>query len=75
MNMTRTGLSAALAASFAAASAFAAPRDVKFASFDIDNAVVEMTNFGTETEDLSGWRFCSNNSSVVLRYSGASGFD
>ncbi len=61
--------------SIAAASVSAGPRDVKFASFDIENGVVEMTNFGTETEDLSGWRFCSNNSSVVLRYSGASGFN
>lgn len=60
-----------LAAGFASA----APRDVKFASFDIENAVVEMTNFGAGTEDLSGWRFCSNNTSVVLRYSGSAGFN
>ncbi|MFK7883670.1 MAG: GC-type dockerin domain-anchored protein [Phycisphaerales bacterium] len=55
--------------------AVAAPRDVKIASFDIDNAVVELTNFGTGTEDLSGWRFCSNNTSVVLRYSSSTGFN
>jgi hypothetical protein len=73
--MNTTTIIALASISLACGSSLGAPRDVKFASFDIENAVVEMTNFGTETEDLSGWRFCSNNSSVVLRYSGAAGFN
>lgn len=75
MNRTITASACALTACSFVSAASAAPRDVKFATFDIENGIVEMRNFGTETEDLSGWRFCSNNSSVVLRYSGAAGFD
>jgi len=59
----------------ACGAAFGAPRDVKMASFDIDAGVVELTNFGSSGEDLSGWRFCSSNSSIVLRYSERTGFD
>lgn len=56
-------------------SAVAAPRDVKIDSIDLAAGVVELTNHGSEAQSLNGWRFCSNNTSVVLQYTGASGLN
>lgn len=57
----------------AATAALAAPRDVQFRSVDLAAGVIELHNFGTATEDLTGWRFCSHDASVVRRYSAAGG--
>ena len=66
---------AALSMLAATGMAMGAERDVKFSSFDIANGVIELYNFGSTPQDLSGWRFCSQNSTVVLRYSSAGGFN
>lgn len=49
--------------------ASAAPRDVQIVNIDFETQVIELFNFGTELEDLSGWRFCTHDDSVVRRYS------
>ena len=58
-----------------ASAANAAPRDVQFRTVDLDAGVVELHNFGSATEDLSGWQFCSHDASVVRRYSSGSGLN
>jgi len=58
-----------------ASAAVAAPRDIQFRTVDLANGVVELHNFGETSEDLSGWRFCSHDESVVRRYSDAAGLD
>jgi len=58
-----------------ASSAHAAPRDVQFRTVDLDSGVVELHNFGSTSEDLSGWRFCSHDESVVRRYSASTGLN
>jgi len=58
-----------------AASASAAPRDVQFRSVNLATGVIELHNFGDTAEDLSGWRFCSHNASVVRRYSASGGLN
>jgi len=44
-----------------ASSVAAAPRDVQIVEVDFTNQVIELFNFGTTTQDLSGWQFCSHN--------------
>ena len=56
-------------------SANAAPRDVQITNVDFDSGVVELRNLGATTESLSGWRFCSHNTSFVRRYSGSAGLN
>ena len=58
-----------------APSLLSSPRDIQFRTIDIEASVMELHNFGDETEDLSGWRFCSHDESVTRRYSGTSGLD
>ncbi len=58
-----------------AGSAVAANRDVQFARFDVPNRIMELHNFGTETVNLDGWRFCSHSGNQIRRYSSAGGFD
>lgn len=58
-----------------ASAAIAAPRDIQFRSVDLDSGVIELHNFGTTTEDLSGWRFCSHDAAVVRRYSSTTGLN
>jgi hypothetical protein len=45
--------------------ATAAPRDVQIVEVNFSTQVIELFNFGAATEDLSGWRFCSHNSTSV----------
>ena len=40
-------------------SSHGAPRDIQFRSIDFDAAIMEFFNFGTATQNLNGWRFCS----------------
>ncbi len=58
-----------------ASSAIAAPRDVQFRSVDVANGVVELHNFGTSTEPLDGWQFCSHDAAVVRRNSAPAGLN
>jgi hypothetical protein len=70
-----SGLVAVGVAAWVAGAAQAAPRDVQFASVDLTTGVIELRNLGTETEDLSGWRFCTHNEGVAFRYTGSSGLN
>ena len=58
-----------LASALCAAVAGAAPRDVQFASVDFETSVIELHNFGVDTESLSGWQFCSHDDNESFRYS------
>lgn len=58
-----------------ASSAVAAPRDIQFRTADLAGGVLELHNFGSASEDLTGWRFCSHDESVVRRYSALTGLD
>jgi len=58
-----------------AAGAHGAPRDIQFRSINLNAGVVELHNFGDTAEDLTGWRFCTHNGSVVRRYSAPAGLD
>ena len=53
----------------------AAPRDIQIASVNFATSVVEVKNFGSSTELLDGWRFCSHNTSQFRRYSAFDGLD
>ena len=48
-------------------------RVVQFQSIDFENGIVEVRNFGTESVDLTGWRFCSHDFDQDRRYSAANG--
>ena len=56
---------------FASASSplIAAPRDIQFRSIDFENSVLELQNFGEDTESLDGWRFCSHDEDQTRAYS------
>lgn len=58
-----------------APSLLSSPRDIQFRTIDIETSVMELHNFGDETEDLSGWRFCSHDETVTRRYSRISGLN
>lgn len=53
----------------------AAPRDVQMTIIIPESQQIVIDNTGTEPEDLSGWRFCSHNTSSVRRYSGTNGLN
>jgi len=55
--------------------ALAADRDIQFANILTDVHVFMLTNMGTETIALDGWRFCTQNSSQIRVYSSPSGLD
>lgn len=57
------------------APAFAVERDVQFTSVNFDSGVAILTNLGTSSESLAGWRFCSHNTSLVRRYSDSGGLN
>ena len=50
-------------------------RFVQIRSLDFVNSVIEIRNFGTMDQNLSGWRFCSHDEDQDRRYSAAGGFD
>lgn len=51
----------------------AAARDVQIVDIDFESEVVELFNFGTTSEDLSDWRFCSHDDNEIRRYSSTTG--
>ena len=59
----------------ASSSLTAAPRDVQFRSVDFESSIVELHNFGEDTESLDEWRFCTHNENQMRRYSSASGLN
>lgn len=58
-----------------ASSALAAPRDIQFRTANLDAGILELHNFGSTSEDLTGWRFCSHDEDVVRRYSATGGLN
>ena len=46
-------------------------RFVQIRSIDFENAVVEIHNFGTGTQSLTGWRFCSHDENQDRQYTGS----
>jgi hypothetical protein len=75
--MNRCALLSALVAASAlsARTGFAAARDVKIVDVNFELEVVELFNFGTTSEDLSGWRFCSHDDNEIRRYSSSTGLN
>lgn len=61
------GLSSALA--------LAGNRDVQFTIIIPESRQIVIDNTGDEPIDLSGWRFCTHNTSVVRRYTSPTGFN
>ena len=55
--------------------ATAAPRDVQIVEVDFTTQVIELFNFGSSTEDLSGWQFCSHDTAFIRRYTTPSGLN
>lgn len=55
--------------------AVAAPRDVMIRSIDTVNRILELHNFGSGTEDLSGYQFCSHDENQVRQYSSTTGLN
>jgi len=66
-------LCAALAA-FATISA-ADERDVQVASVAPQDAVIQLTNLGIDPISLDGWRFCTQSTTEVLRYTAPGGLN
>ncbi len=50
-------------------------RDVQFTIIIPESQQIVIDNTGDEPVDMSGWRFCSHNTSVVRRYTSPSGFN
>ena len=72
MNLrTISALSVLLAAG---SQGLAGERDVQFISIDSEAGIITLMNTGSEVVDLSGWRFCTQNTSQVRRYSSSVAF-
>lgn len=50
-------------------------RFVQIESIDFQTSVLQLTNFGTNSVDLSGWRFCTHDEDQVRRYSATTGLN
>jgi hypothetical protein len=59
----------------ASAMAHAGERDVQFILVIPESRQIVIDNTGDEPVDLSGWRFCTHNTSVVRRYTSPGGLD
>jgi hypothetical protein len=55
--------------------AHAENRDIQIVNMILDDAVVHLFNFGLDPVDLDGWRFCTQSTTQVRRYTGTTGFD
>lgn len=58
-----------------AGTSLAAPRDIQFRTIDFETNVLELFNFGSGTEALDGWRFCTHDDNQVRRYTASAGFN
>jgi len=52
-----------------------AERDVQIRSIDLESGIIELFNFGTTDQSLSGWRFCTHDENEIRRYSSSTGLD
>jgi hypothetical protein len=50
-------------------------RDIQIVNMILDDGVVQLFNFGVDPVDLDGWRFCSQSTTQVRRYTGSSGLN
>lgn len=66
---------AGAAALSAASLSLAAERDIQIRSIDFETGVIELFNCGSETVDLSQWRFCTHDEDQVRRYTATTGLD
>ena len=57
----------------AAAQVAGSDRDVQIADIDFTTQVLELTNFGSSTVDLSGWRFCTHDEVDGFDYTSSAG--
>ena len=74
-NMIAITLTAILATYSNASAQITTPvRQIQIRNIDFANQTVEIHNFGTADQDLSGWRFCTHDESEVRRYSDTVGF-
>ncbi|MBL4591331.1 MAG: hypothetical protein JKY96_05160 [Phycisphaerales bacterium] len=73
MRMQTTAMSITLAA--LTAGAFGADRDIQITSVALDTAVIQLSNLGTGTIGLNGWRFCTHSTTERFRYSSSSGLN
>lgn len=63
-------------AAFSIGSASAAERDVQFTSIDFTTEIIELHNFGSADQLLTGWRFCSHSDDDgEFRYTSPSGLN
>lgn len=70
---TLAAIAALPAALFAVPFAHAGERDVQIRSIDFETGVFELHNCGSETIDLSQWRFCTHDEDQVRRYTAETG--
>lgn len=52
-----------------------AVRDIQFKSINFVTSVVEMHNYGTASQSLAGWRFCTHDENQIRRYSSTTGLN
>ena len=52
-----------------------AARDIQFKSINFVTSVVEMHNYGTTSQSLAGWRFCTHDENQIRRYSSTTGLN
>jgi hypothetical protein len=73
--MKRTPTTICIALAAAATLASADERDIQIASVAPQDAVIELRNFGIDPIALDGWRFCTQSTTQVLRYTSSSGLN
>ena len=49
--------------------------DIQFRSIDFENQILELHNFGSDSLDLDGWRFCTHDVSDGFDYTSATGLN
>ena len=59
----------------AVAAATPGPRDIQIKSVDFENGIIELHNFGSGDQSLSGWRFCTHDEGESFRYSSSTGLN
>lgn len=75
MCMRRQALASMAMIGAASALSSAAERDVQFIIIIPESRQIVIDNTGSDPVDLSGWRFCTHNTSVVRRYTDPAGLD
>ncbi len=75
MSMRETFVLALLSIVLFVASTTAAERDIQIRSIDLQNAVIELFNFGTTDESLDRWQFCTQDDNQTRVYSSFSGLN